>query len=536
MRRTITLLSFLIGLALLGSALLATPALTASEERILRLNVNSTDITYLDPALNYDFYGWRLEAATCAMLLGYPDKPGRASARLYPEVARGFPKVSGNGKTYTFRIRSGFRFSDGSPVTAASYARAIERALSPKMQSPAVSFLTDIVGAARVTSGKATRPAGVTVSGDALTIRLNKVAPDFLSRIAMPFFCAVPPDLPIDPQGVIPPGAGPYYFSSKSPGRQIVLRQNPHYGGSRRQNWDVIRVTVEMGEQASYLQVRKGEADLDLYNLPAPAHTELTKEFGINKGRYFVHPSNSIGYFALNTSRGIFADADARKAIAFALDRPTLIRVGGLNAGQPNEQLLPPGIPGYRDENIYPLQKPNVARARALLKGKTGKVLLYTTNDLQGRNSAQIVQANLKAIGLDVEIKAYTFAVLIDKTGTRGEPFDMMSIGWFADYPDPYDFINILLDGRTIAPKNNVNVSYFNEPAYQRKMDAAARLSGDARYRAYGNLDIDLTRNRSPLVITNNQNVREFISTKVGCPTYSFAWGGLNIVLLCPKR
>lgn len=67
-------------------------------------------------------------------------------------------------------------------------------------------------------------------------------------------------------------------------------------------------------------------------------------------------------------------------------------------------------------------------------------------------------------------------------------------------------------------------------------MDAAAALSGDARYRAYGNLDIDITRNQSPLVITSNQNVREFNSSKIGCPTYSFAWGGLNIVLLCPKR
>ena len=147
-----------------------------------------------------------------------------------------------------------------------------------------------------------------------------------------------------------------------------------------------------------------------------------------------------------------------------------------------------------------------------------------------------MVKANLGAIGLDVEVKEYTFAVLIDKAGTRGEPFDMWSIGWFADYPDPYDFINILLDGRTIGPKNNINTAYFNKPAYNRKMDAAARLAGDARYRAYGTLDIDITRNQSPLVITNNQNVREFISSKVGCATYSYAWGGLNLVLLCPKR
>ena len=79
---------------------------------MLRLNVNSTDITYLDPALSYDFYGWRLEATTCAMLLGYPDKAGRASARLYPEVATGFPKISGNGTTYTYTLRSG----SGSPT------------------------------------------------------------------------------------------------------------------------------------------------------------------------------------------------------------------------------------------------------------------------------------------------------------------------------------------------------------------------------------------------------------------------------------
>ena len=538
MRRMVSALSLLAGLGLLAAAFLAAPAArTATEERVLRLNVNSTDITYLDPALNYDFYGWRLEAATCAMLLGYPDKAGRAGARLYPEVARSFPKISGNGKTYTFQLRSGFRFSDGSPVTAASYARAIERALSPKMQSPAATFVSDIVGADKVLAGKAARPSGVIANGNTLTVRLTKVAPDFLSRIAMPFFCAIPPNLPIDPQGVNePPGAGPYYMSSKQKGSQIILRKNPYYGGNRKQTWDVIRVVVEVGEQASYLQVRKGEADLDLYSLPTAAHTQLTKEFGINKGRYFVYPSNSIGYFALNTSRGIFKDVRARQAVAFAVDRPALTRLAGLNAGTPNEQILPPGIPGYRDAKIYPVGRPNIARAKALLGGKTGKVVMYTTNDQLGVNTGQLVQANLKAIGLDVEVKPYTFAVLIDKTGTRGEPFDLMSIGWFADYPDPYDFINILLDGRTIAAKNNVNVSYFNQAAYQRKMDAAARLSGDARYRAYGTLDIDITRNQSPLVITNNQNVREFISTKVGCPTYSFAWGGLNIVLLCPKR
>jgi ABC-type transport system substrate-binding protein len=536
MRRTVPILSTLVGLGLLASAFVTATASPATQERVLRLNLSTTDIKYLDPALNYDFYGWRLEAATCAMLLGYPDTRGRSNARLYPEVARGFPRVTDGGKTYTFTLRRGFRFSDGTAVTPASYARAIERALNPKMQSPAATFVGDIVGADAVMAGKAERPSGVRVSGDTLTVRLKKAAPDFLNRIAMPFFCAVPPNLPIVAEGVnTPPGAGPYYVSSKEVNKRIVLRKNPYYRGSRPQRWDVITVDVGMAEQTSYLQVRKGEIDLDLYGLPAAAHTELTKQFGINKGRYFVYPSNSISYFALNTTRPIFRDPTVRQAVAFAVDRRSLTNVGGLNAGKTNEQILPPGIPGYRDASIYPLERPNLAKARALMKGRTGKVVMYTTNDRTGINTGQIVKANLAAIGLEVEVKAYTFAVLIDKTGTRGEPFDMWSIGWFADYPDPYDFINILLDGKTIGPKNNINTAYFDLPAYNRKMEAASRLSGDARYRAYGTLDIDITRNQSPLVITGNQNVREFVSAKVGCATYSYAWGGLNLLLLCRK-
>lgn len=538
MRRAFTIASLLVGVSLLAVALLAPAATgTAAQERVLRLNVNSSDIGFLDPALNYDFYGWRIEAATCAMLLGYPDKAGRAGARLAPEVARGFPRVSGNGKTYTFTLRPGFRFSDGTPVTAESYARAIERALNPKMQSPAATFIGDIVGADRVLAGKATRPAGVTVRGNTLTIRLTQVAPDFLSRIAMPFFCAVPPDLPIDPKGInTPPGAGPYYIAEKQPGRRIVVKKNPYYKGNRKQNWDEMRITVNVSEQASYLQVQKGEADLDLVGLPAAAHSELTGKYGINRGRYFVYPSNSISYYALNTSRGIFEDVRARRAVNHALDRPALMRTGGLNAGTPNEQILPPGIPGYRDARIYQVGRPDVARAKKLLDGKTGTVVLYVSNDAASTNSAQIVQANLKAIGLDVQVRQFTFAVLIEKAGTRGEPFDMEGIGWFADYPDPYDFINILLYGNTIAKTNNVNTSYFDDPAYNRKMEAAARLSGDRRYRAYGALDVDITRNAAPLAVTHNQNVRELISDRIGCPTYSFAWGGLNLVLLCPKR
>ena len=97
-------------------------------------------------------------------------------------------------------------------------------------------------------------------------------------------------------------------------------------------------------------------------------------------------------------------------------------------------------------------------------------------------------------------MKPYTFAVLIDKAGTRGEPFDMSRS---AGSPTTRTRTTSSTSCSTAAPsaaKNNINTSYFDVPAYQRKMDAAARLTGDARYRAYGTLDIDITRNQSPLV------------------------------------
>ena len=79
---------------------------------VLRVNISNSDVQYLDPQLDYEFYGWTLLFATCVNLMSYPDKGGAAGGRL-AEVARGFPTVSKNGKTYTFRIRKGFRFNTG---------------------------------------------------------------------------------------------------------------------------------------------------------------------------------------------------------------------------------------------------------------------------------------------------------------------------------------------------------------------------------------------------------------------------------------
>jgi ABC-type oligopeptide transport system substrate-binding subunit len=472
-------------------------------------------------------------AATCAKLLNYPDRAGPAAARVQPEVAAAMPRVSRDGKTYTFRLRRSYRFNTGERVTPASFVRAFERTLSPRQQSPAASFGRDVVGAEDFIAGRATRISGIRAVGDTLTVRLVDVTPDFLARIAMPFFCAVPSTLPIDPQGVAtPPMAGPYYIAENVPDRSVRLRRNPHYRGPRPANVDEIHYTVGTELNGSYLQVQRGEVDWDAVGLPPAAHAELTAKYGINRGRYFVHPWTAITYYALNTSRPLFRDAATRRAVNFALDRRALIRLTGLNGGTPTDQILPASVPGFREARIYPFT-PDVARARQLMAGRTGKAVLYVDSRPAAVNAAAIVEANLDAIGIDVEVKVFELSVLGELAGRRGEPFDLVRTGWSADYPDPYDFIDVLLDGRRIQDANNVNVSYFDDPAYNAKMAAAARLSGPARYRVYGALDVDISRNAAPLAVISNPNARQFVSARVGCYVFHPVWGlALNAVCL----
>jgi peptide/nickel transport system substrate-binding protein len=145
------------------------------------------------------------------------------------------------------------------------------------------------------------------------------------------------------------------------------------------------------------------------------------------------------------------------------------------------------------------------------------------------------VQFNLKQIGIDVEIKSFTRTVQHEKVGTRGEPFDISHSGWGADYADPSNFINVLLDGGRIQAANNVNESYFNDPAFNKRMLDANVLSGDARLKAYGELDRDITKNGAPLATYINTNGRYYVSQGVGCFTVDPTHGVMNLVAICKK-
>ena len=132
-------------------------------------------------------------------------------------------------------------------------------------------------------------------------------------------------------------------------------------------------------------------------------------------------------------------------------------------------------------------------------------------------------------------LKPQPFAVALRTAGTRGSDFDAFLIAWFADYPDPFDFINVLLDGQNIQAANNSNYSYLSSPKYNKLMSDASKLSGGSRYDAYGKLDVDMMRNAAPWAPLSNGNVREFVSSRVTNYLFHPVYGGAIMNALAIK-
>jgi YVTN family beta-propeller protein len=499
------------------------------------------DIDYMDPALAYVPASTQLLYATCAKLLNYPDRAGPAKFQLVPEVAQSLPTRSADGKTYTFTIREGFRFSPPSnaPVTAQTFKDTIERTLNPRMRNPVANEFDDIVGVHAYLAGKATHISGVTVRGKTLTIRLIAPAPDLLARLAQPFFCAVPSNTPIDPKGVrIIPAAGPYRVASYTPGQGIVLTRNPNYHGNRPHRLARIEEAVGVPGQRAVAEVEKGAADValdgevDTSNVARLAARYGPRSPAGRSGRqqFFVTPQAALDFLTLNTHRPLFSDVQLRRAVNYAIDRAALARLGNAVARLPERPIdhyLTPGIPGYSDVHIYP-ESPDVAKARRLARGHKGATaVFYTCNAAPCDQQAQIIKTNLAAIGMHLEIKAFSYPTLFTKTATPGEPFDISFNSWLADYPDPNAMLNLLLEDGTILPT-------LDDPAYRKRLVAAARLAGPQRYLTYARLDADLARDAAPWVAYGNASRHEIFSARMGCQTYGVY--GLDLAALCVKK
>lgn len=524
-------------LAVAGATLLAASAFASTTAKsakgakggTLIVNHNSSDFEWVDPQKCYDTGCGELVWPTSYNLMQYVEKNGVAAKTVYPEAAAAFPVVSKDGKTYIFTVRKGHKASNGKVVTPQWFVRAFERLLSPKMGDGAsarfggISNFSAVVGSQQFYDGKADKISGLSVKGDKLTIKLSKSFPSLIPGLAMSWFTATDPSTPYseqDAKTVV--GAGPYYQSSRDVGRNVVLERNKFYKGTRPANPDRINFQVNVDENQGLLQVKAGQADyIGQTGVPGSSAAGLGDEFGVNKSRFYVLPGSVTTYWALNSLPGTpLASLKLRQAINWAIDRPAQVRVSGKYAGRRTDQILPPAMPGFIENNhLYSYAGANTAQGKKVA-GDTSSVptiKLLFRNSAVDINRGQIMRYNLEQIGLKAKTEIVPSSQLFSRSGDKKNgSYDMIRLGWQADYADPSNFINVLLDGRKIPNSGSSNNASFTHNAkFEKLMDQAAALSGDARLKAFGNLDLQMMKQEAPWAPLINANNRFLISARV---------------------
>src|SRR6266540_2559749 len=507
----LSIVTAMIGVGLLVAAAFAGSASSAPQSKgsaakvggTLRVNLSTTDIQYSDPSLEYETTGWQIEYATALKLLNWKE----TKARLFNEAASRFT-ASPSGRRFTFTIRPGLRLSNGEKVTAANFKYAIQRANN-----------------------------------------LKKPRPDFASIVSMPFFQAISLKMPIDPNGVkTPASGGPYYISSRDIGRSVVLKRNKFYKGSRPHNANSITITVNTNLDTSLLQVRSNQRDYDMFGVPPTAHVQLHNNY---PKQYHVSPGVITDYLTMNTTYGSKGEGiknhscfngnsgigvRTRQAVNYVVNRPAALAQRGAFAGTTTDQILPPTMPGFHNWKVYPTGRPNAAKANSLKPKKCSNIVFYGSTSPISIAIMQLVKSDLSKLGISSTLKTFPFAVRIAKEGHRGEPFDLDLQAWGADYPDPVDFIDILLDGRNIQAENNNNNAYFNNKTFNTRMQNAGRISNlSKRYAAWALIDRDVMKKQAPLAPLFFRTVREFTSKRVGCWSYQPIYGSMNLNAVCIK-
>jgi len=530
-RLTLSLAMLAVGAAMLAASGIASTgsahkqsAPQAKKGGILKASLFA-GIENIDPQRSYYVPESQYEWLTQRPLLNFAHAEGARGYRLLNEGASSYT-VSRDGRTYTFHVRPGMKFSDGSAVTAANYKHTMLRILNPNVGSPIASFLTDpssvnIRGAiAYNTTGKGSVSGVVTKGKYTLILKLVKANALLPTLMAMIETGATPLSFPMKPitapKNVV--SAGKYYVSSYTPDSSISIRLNKFYkpAGAVPYPGNVSGIDYSIGIQQdqALLLTKQGKLDWPADGLSSTAWGPLFAQYG-TKGRARVFATSVVDYAVMNTTKGVFANTTARKAIEYGLNRKSLVKIRGPRAGSPQCSMLTPAIPGYKKCNLYPLNKQDLAKARSLAKGHTGHLNYWYTASTLGTQIQHLAASQLNAIGYtNIDTKPFQSG-LFTALGKRGNDYDFAIIGWQADFPDPYDYINKLLSGDTIQDVQNNNVSYFNNPTANKLMRSAAQLRGTKRFSTYGNLDLQIQKTWAPTVPIDNRNDREFFSSRV---------------------
>ena len=403
---------------------------------------------------------------------------------VVPDLASSWEQ-SPDGTVYTFTLRTDARFHDGRPVTARDIAFAIERACDPATGSPvAETYLGDIVGCGSKLQGLSPAVEGVRVLGDhELSLTIDAPKAYFLAKLTYPTSFALD-RLQVEADGEWdrrPNGSGPFKLTEFAEDDRIVLERNDDYYG--HVPW-LDAVYYDLRPIAALTRYENGE--LDAAPVGASDLERVNDELNPLSLEVVEGPGGlSVTYIGFNTTKPPFDDVHLRRAFNYALDRERLAEVVLRGAGQPVAGVLPPGMPGYRPDTSPYTFDPETARAELALSryGSADGVPPITINTAGEAGASPVAEAVADFIGetLGVTITVEQAPWQLFQQELDDGRYQAFMLGWAADYPDPQDFLDMLLHSE--SPLNDTG---YGDPKVDRILEEARTESDeDRRFELY---------------------------------------------------
>ncbi len=443
----------------------------------LRLNSNPTT---LDPALITDVMGGGIAAKLFNGLIRFNE-----NLEIVPDIARSWI-LSPDQLTYTFRLRRDVRFSNGRKVTAQDVRYSFQRVLTPGTKAPLTWVLDRIEGAKDFLGGRATAVSGIRVPNDhTLVLKLEKPFGPFLSLLAMTTAYVVPREeverLGQD-FGTHPVGSGPYTLKEWKHGQYLaVLANEDYFEGRPKLNGITYRIIPE--DLTAVMEFETGH--LDVLQIPSSEYRRYTTDPAWRDHVYGKPGLNSY-YLGLNCTRPPFNDVRVRRAMNMAIDRQhilnTVFEKRGVLAAGP----IPPGLwkhgalargaSGYS----YDPKKAKALIQEAVAQG--AEVKIYITADPEVLDIVSVLQDYLAKAGLKASITQLDWTAFKHAVN-EGEP-DAFWLSWYADYPDPENFLFPLFDSASVGSSGNRTRCF--DPEVDKLIETAQATTDERqRYRLY---------------------------------------------------
>ncbi len=496
----------------------------------------------LDPQINYTLQYWQLYQATYDGLVAFQKVGGDASFDVVPDLATAMPKITNGGKTYTFTLRKGIKFSTGKTVTVADVLATFQRLF--EVSSPNVgSWYNDIVGgpACVTTPATCTLAGGVVVNAATNSVVFNLIAPDaeFLDQLAVPFGSIIPANTPPKDQGDTPvPGTGAYYFASYNPNSALVMKRNPYFkvwsAAAQPQGYpNEIEMTFGLPVESEVTAVENGSADWVFDPIPADRLASISTTYA---SQVHVHSLTADWYAPMNVNIAPFNNLKARQAVNYALNKFSLVKLyGGSELAQPTCTILPPSFPGYLKYCAYNSTSsstytgPDLAKAKALVKasGTFGdKVAVVAQNDPVDESVGEYIQGVLNQIGYMATLKPLSMNIEFNYIQNTNNKVQISVTQWYQDYPAASDFLKVLLncDNFHKGSDNSINIAGMCSPSID-AMEATAETEEQTNQTAanvmWGKIDKLIMTTEAPWVPLFNPKLVDFVSKRVG--NYQFS-------------